>query len=235
MQAADLVPKEPAPRACSVRCHCAASVPRRWSFLVGAEPPRQALGADVQFLACEHLAPMECPRFVAALQCAHGDAHRDRHAELMGLICQARSGQMVDEVVLEISGPFSLFRHTRLYARALSTLVPRLSWCRSFRLEADCVLGKGDHAGRLVLRPDDPLPPARELPAHDSKVEERFARAFASWLPHGTSCASRSRSRSGHRWCSPTSRSVTARRASAGSSRSSATGLPSTSSRSSPR
>jgi hypothetical protein len=89
----------------------------------------------------------------------------------------------VDEVMLEISGPFALFRHTRLYARALSTLLSRLTWCRTFRLEADCVLGKRDRIGRLLLQPGDPILPARELSPFDSKVEERFAKSFAKLAP----------------------------------------------------
>jgi predicted nuclease of restriction endonuclease-like RecB superfamily len=95
----------------------------------------------------------------------------------MGLLCSAAPGTSKDEVALEISGPYSLFRHTRIYGRALSSLVPRLSWCNSYRLEADCVLGE-QQVGRLVLRSGDPVCPARELAPFDSKVEERFARGF---------------------------------------------------------
>jgi hypothetical protein len=106
-----------------------------------------------------------------------------RHAKLMGLLCHAVPGERKDEATLEISGPFALFRHTRVYARALTSLVPRLAWCHAFRLEADCVLGAGDRLGRLVLRHGDPIFPARELPAFDSKLEERFAKAFSKLAP----------------------------------------------------
>lgn len=106
-----------------------------------------------------------------------------RHAKLMGLLCHASPGASKDDGLLEISGPFALFRHTRIYARALTSLVPRLAWCHSFRLEADCVLGAGDRIGRLVLRHGDPIFPARELPAFDSKLEERFAKSFAKLAP----------------------------------------------------
>jgi hypothetical protein len=105
-----------------------------------------------------------------------------RHAKLMGLLCQIRQGAAKDEVTLEISGPFALFRHTRIYARALASLVPRLSWCHAFRLEAECVMG-GGNVGRLVLRAGDPIFPARELPPFDSKTEERFAKAFSKVAP----------------------------------------------------
>lgn len=106
-----------------------------------------------------------------------------RHAKLMGLLCRAVLGTTKDEALLEMSGPFALFRHTRIYARALSSILPRLGWCHSFRLEADCVLGIGDRVGRLVLCSGDPIFPARELPPFDSKVEERFSKAFGKIAP----------------------------------------------------
>ncbi|HMA96799.1 MAG TPA: DUF790 family protein, partial [Polyangiaceae bacterium] len=103
-----------------------------------------------------------------------------RHARLTGLLCLATPGDAKDEVALEISGPYSLFRHTRIYGRALASLVPRLSWCNAYRLEADCVLGDGNAVERLVLTSGDPVCPARELPPFDSKLEERFARDFGN-------------------------------------------------------
>lgn len=106
-----------------------------------------------------------------------------RHAKLMGLLCHVSPGASKDQASLEISGPFALFRHTRLYARGLTSLVPRLAWCHAFRLEADCVLGAGERVGRLVIRQGDPIFPARELPACDSKLEERFAKSFAKLAP----------------------------------------------------
>jgi predicted nuclease of restriction endonuclease-like RecB superfamily len=102
-----------------------------------------------------------------------------RHVKLMGLLCRATPGESKDDVALDISGPFALFRHTRIYGRALCSLLPRLSWCHSYRLEADCAFGDGTNIGRLVLHSGDPIAPARELEPFDSKVEERFARSFA--------------------------------------------------------
>lgn len=87
------------------------------------------------------------------------------------------SGASKHEVVLEMSGPYGLFRHTRLYGRALASLVPRLARCHAYRLEADCALGDGQVV-RLAIRSGDPIAPARELPSFDSQVDERFARAF---------------------------------------------------------
>lgn len=106
-----------------------------------------------------------------------------RQAKLMGLLCSV-TGAANEEVALDISGPFSLFRHTRIYARALAALVPRLAWCHRFRLEADCVLGSGDKVGRLGLRSGDPIFPARSLPQCDRQVEQRFIRGFAALAPH---------------------------------------------------
>ena len=101
-----------------------------------------------------------------------------RQVRLMGLLCQATPGETKDEVALEVSGPYSLFRHTRIYGHALATLVPRLAWCSYYCLEADCVLRDGVSVGRLVLSSGDPIAPAREISAYDSKVEEQFAREF---------------------------------------------------------
>jgi predicted nuclease of restriction endonuclease-like RecB superfamily len=101
-----------------------------------------------------------------------------RHSKLVGLLCHAKLGGSKHEVVLEMSGPYGLFRHTRLYGRALASLLPRLARCNAYRLEADCALGNGQ-VGRLAIRSGDPIAPARELPSFDSQVEERFARSFA--------------------------------------------------------
>lgn len=115
---------------------------------------------------------------------AHGQVRAVvRHAKLMGLLCHATPGENKDELALEISGPFALFRHTRIYARALASLVPRLAWCHAYRLEAECVLGDGMQVGHLVLATGDPIAPARELPPFDSKTEERFAKAFGKLAP----------------------------------------------------
>jgi predicted nuclease of restriction endonuclease-like RecB superfamily len=106
-----------------------------------------------------------------------------RHAKLMGLLCHATPGEDKEHVTLEISGPFALFRHTRIYARALASLLPRLAWCHAYRLEAECVLGDSTQVGRLVLATGDPIAPARELGAYDSKTEQRFAKAFGKLAP----------------------------------------------------
>ena len=99
-----------------------------------------------------------------------------RHAKLRGLICTVAVRDRRDDALLELSGPFSLFRRTLLYGRALGDLVPLLAWCRRFRLSASCVLGARDVT--LPLATGDPILPAREPRPYDSRIEERFASEF---------------------------------------------------------
>lgn len=104
-----------------------------------------------------------------------------RHAKLRGLICTVIGRAGTASPLLELSGPFSLFRHTRLYGRALGELVPLLAWCARFRLEAECIL-----QGRrltLQLATGDPIFPAAEPRRYDSRLEERFAREFRRLAP----------------------------------------------------
>jgi predicted nuclease of restriction endonuclease-like RecB superfamily len=128
-----------------------------------------------------------------------------RHARLMGLICRLSSteprtlasgfgGQSLnaareeplDGVVLELSGPFSLFRHTDVYGRALASLVPRMAWCNEYELTAACALGRGSPLSTLVVRSGDPIGTGRELARHDSRLEARFERDFVAQRPTGT-------------------------------------------------
>jgi predicted nuclease of restriction endonuclease-like RecB superfamily len=100
-----------------------------------------------------------------------------RHAKLKGLIGRVLPKARTQDAILELSGPFALFRRTLLYGRALAELVPLLSWCDHFRLTAQVVV----RAKTLVfeLRTGDPVLPASEPRRYDSKLEERFARDFA--------------------------------------------------------
>lgn len=104
-----------------------------------------------------------------------------RHSKLRGLICTVAGPPKPPASVLELSGPFALFRHTRLYGHALGELVPLLAWCRRFRLRAECVV-----EGRqltLALGTGDPIFPADEPRRYDSRLEERFARDFRRVAP----------------------------------------------------
>jgi predicted nuclease of restriction endonuclease-like RecB superfamily len=121
-----------------------------------------------------------------------------RHARLMGLICRLSTAknrerkaspgdlqgsnisrdEAPDGVVLDVSGPFALFRHTEVYGRALASLVPRMAWCNEYELTAACALGRGSQLSTFVLRSGDPIGAGRELARHDSRLEERFDRDF---------------------------------------------------------
>jgi uncharacterized protein len=101
-----------------------------------------------------------------------------RHARLLGLICIIKKTDDSRGVLLDISGPFALFRKTEVYGRSLSSLLPRAARCLHFELEADCILARGAQVSTLLVSPSDPIYPARELPAHDSRVEARFSRDF---------------------------------------------------------
>jgi len=99
-----------------------------------------------------------------------------RHAKLRGLICRVARLAEVADATMEISGPYALFRHTLLYGRSLGDILPLLSWCRRFRLRADCVLHGRQRAFRVAS--GDPIFPASEPRRFDSRLEERFARDF---------------------------------------------------------
>jgi predicted nuclease of restriction endonuclease-like RecB superfamily len=104
-----------------------------------------------------------------------------RLAKLRGLLCTIVERPGSPRAVLEISGPFSLFRHTLLYGRALAELLPHLAWCARFELRADCAL-----RGRLAtvsVDSGDPIFPAAPPTPFDSRLEERFARDVARLAP----------------------------------------------------
>lgn len=104
-----------------------------------------------------------------------------RHAKLRGLICAVAPRGEGGDAVLEISGPFALFRHTLVYGRALGELLPLLAWCQRFRLRATCILQ--DRRVVLGLASGDPIFPAAEPRVYDSRLEERFARDFRRAAP----------------------------------------------------
>ena len=104
-----------------------------------------------------------------------------RHAKWRGLICTLAGRSGSGSATVELSGPFALFRNTRLYGRALGELVPLLAWCPRFRLRADCVF----HGRRLTLQlgTGDPIFPSSAPRRYDSLLEERFAREFRRLAP----------------------------------------------------
>jgi predicted nuclease of restriction endonuclease-like RecB superfamily len=107
-----------------------------------------------------------------------------RQAKLKGLLCVVtRDGAARGHDRLEISGPYVLFRRTTLYGRALASLVPLAVQCDDIELRAACVFDDTTQTRTLVVRAGDPLFPSDLPPAHDSKLEERFARDFARLAP----------------------------------------------------
>jgi predicted nuclease of restriction endonuclease-like RecB superfamily len=107
-----------------------------------------------------------------------------RQAKLRGLICTLHDpgDQERDDVaVLDLSGPFTVFRHTLLYGRALGEVVQFLPHTARFELHADCVL-RGQEAA-LSLQSGDPIFPAEAPKPFDSKLEARFAKDFAKAAP----------------------------------------------------
>lgn len=96
-----------------------------------------------------------------------------RLAKLRGLLCTITDASPAEAPVLEVSGPFALFRHTLLYGRALAGLLPQLAWTARFELRASVRL-----RGRIVdvdLASGMPLFPATAPAPFDSRLEERFA------------------------------------------------------------
>lgn len=85
-----------------------------------------------------------------------------------------------DAVRIEVSGVYDLFRRTTLYGRALGSIVPILSSCPRYRLDAELVLGS--RTARLQLTEARRFS-ARLTRRYDSKLEERFARDVDRQLP----------------------------------------------------
>jgi predicted nuclease of restriction endonuclease-like RecB superfamily len=99
-----------------------------------------------------------------------------RQVRLRRLLCTARRVGP-EGVRLEVSGPFSLFRHTTMYGRALASILPFLPWCTRYDLEARCMI-RGESVSVRLL-PGDPIAGGEAPRTYDSRLEERFARDFA--------------------------------------------------------
>lgn len=95
-----------------------------------------------------------------------------RRAKLYGLIVNVI--REPNGTSLLLSGPLALFRHTRLYGRALGSVVPLLAWCSHFKLEAHCHVEDRRHV--LHVATGDPIFPSGEPRPFDSALEARFAR-----------------------------------------------------------
>lgn len=107
-----------------------------------------------------------------------------RQARRLGLICVALSSAAASPAnaassLLEISGPFVLFRKTELYGRALASLLPLAARAEHFELLAECSVAGRSTRCTLRITPADPIFAAREPTAFDSRVATRFFRDFA--------------------------------------------------------
>jgi predicted nuclease of restriction endonuclease-like RecB superfamily len=145
--------------------------------------PAQPLSAVELALRCNLAVVQEMlPRATVVRVEVEGNTRRlIRHAKWRGWICTVADRSGGSGASVEISGPFALFRNTRLYGRALGELVPILAWCARFRLQAECVFG-----GRrltLQLSAGDPIFPSGAPCRYDSLREERFAREFRRLAP----------------------------------------------------
>jgi predicted nuclease of restriction endonuclease-like RecB superfamily len=97
-----------------------------------------------------------------------------RLAKFRGLLCNVALPPEAGALPrLDISGPFSLFRHTLVYGRALAELLPHLAWCARFELAA--VARLRGRLARVSMESGDPIFPSRAPAPFDSRLEERFA------------------------------------------------------------
>jgi predicted nuclease of restriction endonuclease-like RecB superfamily len=100
-----------------------------------------------------------------------------RGAKTKGLICTVQGSPDVSAAILDLSGPMSLFKRTRLYGRSLASLLPALAWCDRWILEAECVVN--GRPAQFRLSTGAPILPSEPMPKRfDSKIEERFAKDF---------------------------------------------------------
>jgi uncharacterized protein len=101
-----------------------------------------------------------------------------RQAKLRGLLCSVAQDP---DPILELSGPYTIFRHTLLYGRALGELMQLLPHCAQFKLHADCVFREQEV--ELEIESGVPIFPAESLKPYDSLLEERFAKDLRKEAP----------------------------------------------------
>lgn len=112
-----------------------------------------------------------------------------RQARWMGLLCRASALDVSGAaLLLEVSGPFALFRHGAAYGRALSALLPALSRCDVFELSAACVLARDASPLSFALRAGELEVEQRPWVLRESRVRTQFERALrratADWEVH---------------------------------------------------
>jgi predicted nuclease of restriction endonuclease-like RecB superfamily len=101
-----------------------------------------------------------------------------RFAKLHGLIVEAREEAPGGALVLEVTGPLSIFRRTLKYGRALACFLPACAAAGRFRLEARLAIRGVE--GRLTVTQADRVLSTHAPPRlFDSRVEERLFKDFA--------------------------------------------------------
>ena len=100
-----------------------------------------------------------------------------RQASLRGLICVAHthSGSTEFDAFLSLSGPLGLFRHTKLYGRLLTEIVPFLPLTDRFSLKA--FVPERDQMRIWTIQSGDPIRQA-STQKFDSQIERNFFRDF---------------------------------------------------------
>jgi predicted nuclease of restriction endonuclease-like RecB superfamily len=100
-------------------------------------------------------------------------------ARRSGLICLVERTS-VDALVLDVSGPFAIFRHTAVYGRALTELVMTASACPRFEIEAACVLNRALPPHTLVLRSGDPIAGSSHVSAPHASPDRARTKLLAA-------------------------------------------------------
>ncbi len=110
-----------------------------------------------------------------------------RHAKLARLLHRiTRLGQ--DEYRIELDGPASLFRKTRLYGVNMARFLPKLLACQGWKMEAVIRTPRKGKQVLLKLCPKDGLQTYLDPPEDfDSSVEEAFARKWGDQIREGWS------------------------------------------------
>lgn len=106
-----------------------------------------------------------------------------RQARRSGLICTVTADDRSKAFVLDISGPFALFRHTQAYARALAGLVPHAASRARFEIRAECRLSRSREVHVFLVRDGDPVELGLEPALGESALERRFVRDFRGAAP----------------------------------------------------
>lgn len=106
-----------------------------------------------------------------------------RYARRSGLLCQVEPLGALG-VRLHISGPFALFRQTRVYARALTLLAERVLGSEAFEISAECRLAARGDAVTVGIHAGDPIARTRDLVPTETAVERHLARDFRRLAPN---------------------------------------------------